>query len=85
MAKGPTVSNPRGIETAVAMVKRVQQVKATADLQRILQTDPVRIHLRVPLPLLPKAQAELQRAEEQGVMVNVMQPTHRGTRCVGIF
>ena len=67
MAKGPTVSNPRGIETAVAMglVKRVQQVKATADLQRILQTDTVRIHLRVPLPLLPKAQAELQRVKNR--------------------
>ena len=30
---------------------------------------------RVPLTLLPTVQAELQRMEEQGVIVKVMQPT----------
>lgn len=30
---------------------------------------------RVPLPLLPKVQKELQRMEEQGVIVKVTQPT----------
>ena len=80
VARGPTVSNLLGRETAVEMglVKRVQQIKMAA----------VRIHLgedavphalhttrRVPLPLLPKVQAELQRMEEQGVIVKVTQPT----------
>ena len=69
-------------------LKRVQQVKAKADLQGTLKTDPVRIHLRegavphavytarrVPLPLLLKVQTELQRMEEQGVTVKETRPT----------
>lgn len=53
-----------------------------------MKTEPVKIHLRddavpnavhtarrVPLPLLPKVQAELQRMEEHGVIVKVTQPT----------
>uniref|UniRef100_A0AAV2JBC5 Reverse transcriptase RNase H-like domain-containing protein n=1 Tax=Knipowitschia caucasica TaxID=637954 RepID=A0AAV2JBC5_KNICA len=53
-----------------------------------MKTDPVKIHLRddavphavhtarrVPLPLLSKVQAELQRMEEHGVIVKVTQPT----------
>ena len=72
----------------MGLVKRVQQIKVAANNQGTLKTDPVRIHLRedavphavhttrrVPLPLLPKVQAELQRMEEQGVIVKVTQPT----------
>uniref|UniRef100_A0AAV2L3T1 C2H2-type domain-containing protein n=1 Tax=Knipowitschia caucasica TaxID=637954 RepID=A0AAV2L3T1_KNICA len=77
-------------DTAVEMglVKRVQQVKAAAVHQGTMKTDPVKIHLRddavphavhtarrVPLPLLSKVQAELQRMEEHGVIVKVTQPT----------
>uniref|UniRef100_A0AAV2LRJ9 Reverse transcriptase RNase H-like domain-containing protein n=1 Tax=Knipowitschia caucasica TaxID=637954 RepID=A0AAV2LRJ9_KNICA len=77
-------------DTAVEMglVKRVQQVKAAAVHQGTMKTDPVKIQLRddavphavhtarrVPLPLLSKVQAELQRMEEHGVIVKVTQPT----------
>ncbi|CAL9697628.1 unnamed protein product [Knipowitschia caucasica] len=72
----------------MGLVKRVQQVKAAAVHQGTMKTDPVKIHLRddavphavhtarrVPLPLLSKVQAELQRMEEHGVIVKVTQPT----------
>ena len=90
VARGPTVNNLLARDTAVEMrlVKRIQQVKATAVYQGTMKTDPVKVHLRddavphavhttrrVPLPLLPKVQAELQRMEEHGVIVKVTQPT----------
>lgn len=69
-------------------MKRVQQVKAATAHQGTMKTDPVKIHLRedavphavhtarrVPLPLLPKVQAELQRMEEHGVIIKVTRPT----------
>ena len=89
VARGHSVSNLLGREKAVEMglVKRVQQVKET-EQQGILKTEPVKIHLkedavpyavhsarRVPLPLLPKVEAELKRMTVQGVIERVTQPT----------
>lgn len=79
VARGPTVSNLLGRETAVEMglVKRVEQVSAAAGHQETLKTGPaVHTPRRVLLPLLPKVQTELQRMEEQGVIERVMQPTN---------
>lgn len=90
VVRGATVSNLLGRDTAVEMglVKRVEHVRATAGQEGTFKTEPVQIHLkedavpyavytarRVPLPLLPKVKAELQRMEEQGVIERVTQPT----------
>ncbi|KAK0139111.1 hypothetical protein N1851_024338 [Merluccius polli] len=90
VARGPTVSNLLGRETAVEMglVKRVDQATIASRQKGTLKTEPVRIELkreaqpyavhaarRVPLPLLPKVKTELKRMEEEGVIERVTQPT----------
>jgi len=87
---GETVSNLPSRETAAEMglVKRVEQINTVFEGGGTMRTEPVKIHLkegavpyavhtarRVPLPLLPKVKAELQRMEEQGVVERVTQPT----------
>ncbi len=90
VATGPTVNNLLGRETAIEMglVKRVEQVSTARGHAETLKTDPVKIHLkegavpyavhsarRVPIPLLSKVQAELQRMKEHRVIERVTQPT----------
>ena len=90
VARGPTVGNLLDRDTAVEMglVKRIEQIRTVTGQQDTLKTEPVKIHLkdgaspydvhtarRVPIPLLPKVQMELQRMEEQGVIEKVTQPT----------
>ncbi len=83
--EGDTVNNLLSREQAV---KRIEQVSAAFDEQGTMRTEPVKISLkdnvmpyavytarRVPIPLLPKVKAELQRMEENGVIGKITYPT----------
>nr|XP_023665577.1 uncharacterized protein K02A2.6-like [Paramormyrops kingsleyae] len=87
---GGTVGNLLGRETAAEMklVKRIEQLSTVFEGSSTMKTEPVKIHLRegaepyaaytarrVPLPLMSKVTAELQRMEDHGVVKRVTQPT----------
>lgn len=84
------MNNLQSRERAVEMglVKRIEKVSAAFGEQGTMITEPVNINLkenveqyavhsarRVPLPLLPKVEAELRRMEESGVIEKITQPT----------